>query len=431
MKTRGRYLHFKTTKMARTFSLSIILIFSLHLQAQTSLTLEQCEAKFVKNNFSLLSAQYNIDAAKALTIQAKLWENPVISSELNAINPTNNKSFDIGKNGQKAIAIQQLIYMGGKKQKQIEIARLNEQLAILEFQDLLRNLKFQLRQTFYNIYFNQERIATAGYQINNLDSLVNSYASQSKKGNVPIKDYVRLQALLVDLNNQKMELLKNNTEQLSKMSVLLGDSTSLIPSVPKEFLNKYIQTLNLNVFDLEQIATQERPDIKINEEQVQGNILNVGLQKAMRVPDLNLGTAWDQHGGAFNNQVNLTLGVALPIWNRNKGNIKNAEVLVSQSKLDRQAAQFSLNAEVQMAYKNWLDVQHNYKSLSNVNSDNYDSVYIGIVENFRKGNINILDFTDFIESYNQLKLHINELKQNVVMTSEVIITVVNKDVFKN
>jgi len=425
------YLHFKSAPMRSIFSLCILLIFSAPSYAQASLTLEQCEAKFLKNNLALLSAQYNIDAAKALTIQARLWDNPIVSGELNAINPNNNKSFDIGKNGQKAIAIQQLIYMGGKKQKQIEIAKLNQQLASLEFQDLLRNLKFQLRQTFYNIYFNQERIATAGYQINNLDSLVSSYASQSKKGNVPIKDFVRLQALLVDLNNQKMELLKNNTEQLSNMSILLGDSSEFVPNVPKTYLNKYIQPLPLQVFELEQIAAQERPDYEITAQQLQSNQLNLGLQKAMRVPDLNLGTAWDQHGGAFNNQVNLTLGIALPLWNRNQGNIKNAEALTSQSKIDRQAAQFSLNAEVQMAYKNWLDVQHNYALLSNVNSDNYDAVYVGIVGNFRKGNINILDFTDFIESYNQLKLHLNELKQNVVMTSETINTVVNKDVFKN
>jgi len=415
-------------KLFRLNLLIYFLFLQLSASAQVEKSLEQCEMQFLKNNLTLLSAQYNIDAAQALIIQARLWENPVVSGELNAINPVNNKKFDIGKNGQKAIAIQQLIYMGGKKQKQIELAKLNQQLAALEFQDLLRNLKFQLRQTFYNIYFNKERIATSRYQIDHLDSLVNSYAVQSKKGNVSIKDFVRLQALLVDLNNQKMELLKSNAEQLAKMSVLLGDSSDLIPMVSKNYLNKYLPSSSLNVYELEQVALQERPDFQISSMLIKSNQTNLELQKSLRVPDLNLGTAWDQNGGAFNNQVNLIFSIGLPLWNRNQGNIKNAEALISQSKLDRQLAQFTLNAEVQMAYKNWLEVQRNYKSFSSVNLENYDAVFVGIIENFRKGNISILDFTDFIESYNQLKLHFNELRKNVVMTSEAINMVVNKNV---
>lgn len=416
--------------MLRTFSLVFFLLIQIAVFAQSAKTLEQCEAQFLKNNLALLSAQYNIDAAKAITIQARLWDNPIVNAELNAHNPQNNSYFDFGSKGQKAVAIQQIIYMGGKKQKQVEIAKINEQLSTLEFQDLLRNLKFELRQSFYNVYFNQEKIATAGYQINNLDSLVMAYANQSAKGNVPIKDYVRLQALLVDLKNQKMELLKNNIEELSKIFLLTGDSATFTPSVPVDFLKKYTSNESLNVFELEQQAKQHRPDYEITTKQIQSNELNVALQKSLRVPDLNLGTAWDQHGGAFNNQVNMTMGFSIPLWNKNQGNIKYANSIVEQSKVNQRSAQFNLSNEVQSVYKNWSEVQSNYKQLSKINSDNYDSVYYGIVGNFRKGNISILDFTDFIESYNQLKLHLNQLKQNLVISSEMINMVVNEEVFK-
>ncbi len=417
--------------MLRSFVLYILLVIAINGQSQSSLTLDQCEAKFLKNNLSLLAEQYNIDAAKALTIQAKLWDNPIIGAELNAYNPQNKSSFDIGAHGQKSLAIQQLVYLGGKKTKQIEIAKLNEKFAALEFQDLLRNLKFELRQTFYDIYFNKEKISSSTLQISNLDTLVNSYAIQSGKGNVPIKDYVRLQALLIDLKNQKMDLLKANVALQSNMSLLLGDSVTLNPSVEKTYLNKYLKTTQLNVFELEQLAIQQRPDFEISSKQIQNNQLNLGLQKALRVPDVNIGSSWDQHGGAFNNQINLTLGIALPLWNKNQGNIKYAEALTSQSKIDHLATTFKLNAEVQAAFKNWVDVVENYKQLNGANVESYDSVYYGILNNFKKGNITILDFTDFVESYNMLRLHLNELKQNIVVNAEQINTVVNKDVFKN
>ena len=417
--------------MLRYFSLCILMTLCIGAMSQTAMTMEQSEAKFLKNNLSLLAQQYNIDGAKALTIQAKLWDNPLLSAELNAYNPQKNSSFDIGANGQKSMAIQQLVYMGGKKKKQIEIAKLNEQFATLEFQDLLRNLKFELRQTFYNIYFNKEKLISSSLQISNLDTLVNSYAIQSGKGNVPIKDYVRLQALLIDLKNQKMDLLKANVELVSNMNLLLGDSSLFEPIVEKTYLNKYIETNTISVFELEQLAIQQRPDFEISSKQIQNNELNLGLQKSLRVPDVNIGSSWDQHGGAFNNQINLTFGIALPLWNKNQGNIKYAQAMTSQSQIDHLATTFKLNSQVQAAYKNWRDVVNNYKQLNGANVENYDTVYFGILNNFKKGNITILDFTDFIESYNMLRLHLNELKQNIVITAENINTVVNKDVFKN
>ena len=63
----------------------------------------------------LLAEQYNIEASKAAVIQAKIWEQPFFSGEFNAINPQNNRVFDIGAKGQKALAIDQLIYLGGKR----------------------------------------------------------------------------------------------------------------------------------------------------------------------------------------------------------------------------------------------------------------------------------------------------------------------------
>ena len=122
--------------------------------AQKAVTLEDCESQFLKNNLFLLASHYNIDASKALTIQARIWDNPVISAELNAYNPDRDKYFDIGKQGQKVFGIEQLIYLGGKKRNEIKLAQTNEQLAELQFNDLLRTLKLQLRKSFYTVYYN-------------------------------------------------------------------------------------------------------------------------------------------------------------------------------------------------------------------------------------------------------------------------------------
>ena len=112
------------------------------------LSLPQAEERFLKMNLWLLAEQYNVDAQQALVIQARLWNNPTLSSELNAYNPERDKFFDVGKAGQKVFALEQVIMLGGKRKNQIALAKENAHLASLELNDLLRNLKFQLRTSF-------------------------------------------------------------------------------------------------------------------------------------------------------------------------------------------------------------------------------------------------------------------------------------------
>lgn len=415
--------------MIKNLILFISLLISYNSIGQTVSSLSDCETIFLKNNLSLLAAQFNIDGAKALTIQAKLWDNPYLSTEFNARNPENGKYFDIGQSGQKAASIQQLIYMGGKKKAQIELAKNNQVIAALDFQDLLRNLKFELKRCFYTLYFNNKKLELSNQQINNLDTLVKSYGVQSAKGNVSIKDYLRLQSLLIDLKNERMETIKSNIEEEANLNILLADSVQVNPVLKESFFNKYIGPLHLNLFDLEQQALLLRPDFGIALQNVKTNEININLQKAMRVPDITLGSSWDQHGGAFDNQINLTLGLPLPLWNKNQGNIKYAESMTSMAKTDKQSEELKLKAEVTGTYKKWLEANNNFKQLLESNIDNYESVYQGVLYNFKKGNIGILDFTDFLESYNQMRAHFNELKKTVVLSSEALNNVVNKELF--
>ena len=69
------------------------------LQAQT-LTLKDAGQLFLKQNLSLIAARYDMDIAQAQVLQARLFENPVISLEQNVYNRLNGKYFDMGKDGE-------------------------------------------------------------------------------------------------------------------------------------------------------------------------------------------------------------------------------------------------------------------------------------------------------------------------------------------
>jgi cobalt-zinc-cadmium efflux system outer membrane protein len=56
-------------------------------------------------------------------------------------------------------------------------------------------------------------------------------------------------------------------------------------------------------------------------------------------------------------------------------------------------------------------------------------VYKGVLTNFQKSNIDILEFTDFMESYRQAIVQLNELKKKVSLSAEELNTTINKDLF--
>ena len=92
------------------------------LQAQT-LTLKDAGQLFLKQNLSLIAARYDMDIAQAQVLQARLFENPVISLEQNVYNRLNGKYFDMGKDGESGVEIEQVISIAGQRSNRIRLEK--------------------------------------------------------------------------------------------------------------------------------------------------------------------------------------------------------------------------------------------------------------------------------------------------------------------
>ena len=415
--------------MKKLFALFLLITTNQMVLAQKTVTLEDCESQFLKNNLFLLASHYNVDASKALTIQSRIWENPMITAELNAYNPDRNKYFDIGKQGQKVFGIEQLIYLGGKKRNEIKLAKTNEELAELQFNDLLRTLKLQLRKSFYTVYYNTKSLETTDKQLAHIEALINSYSVQAQKGNIPLKDVVRLQSLYLNFKNDRLEVINDNIEEQANLKLLLNATEEIVPDVSKEEFNKYLKIIDFDLKSFENEAIANRPDYLARQKEIDANELNVKWQKSLSVPDITLGAKYDQRSGAFNNEANLTVGIPLPLWNQNKGNIKYAQTILAQSKVEKQNFDLQLQNEIISAWNKWDESRKNYVVIKpSVNSD-FEAVYNGILTNFQKRNISLLEFTDFMESYNQVNIQVNELKKKLALSAEELNSTINKDLF--
>ncbi|HLY71932.1 MAG TPA: TolC family protein, partial [Puia sp.] len=117
------------------------------------LKLPQAEKLFLDSNLQLLAQHYNIDAQRALVIQARLWPNPNFSISHGLYSGTLNQFFPTGANDETSATLSQLLLLAGKRNKQIKLAQENTKLSEYQFFDLLRTLKYTLRTDFFNIYY--------------------------------------------------------------------------------------------------------------------------------------------------------------------------------------------------------------------------------------------------------------------------------------
>ncbi len=151
------------------------------------INLDSAERLFISGNYSLLAQKYNIDAQKALVIQAKLWPNPNLSFDHGPVIPFNDPTANpphstFFTNSENAASLSQLILLAGKRNKQIKLAEANAILSEYQFFDLLRTLKYTLRTDFFNIYYLQESAKVYEVEIRALMQIVNAFARAGRQG---------------------------------------------------------------------------------------------------------------------------------------------------------------------------------------------------------------------------------------------------------
>ncbi len=377
------------------------------------MSLLECENAFQQNNLQLLAEQYSINMADADILQAKIWELPQMSGYINAYNPQDKRVLDAGR--AKGFEVTQLIYMGGKKKNEIAFAKSNKELAQLQFSQLLVELRTQLHTNYYNLYYEKLKLENTNKQLGYMNDLLKAYKVQSAKGNVSLKDEVRLQSIVIQLNNDKVNINKNLLEFEQSLKVLTGITENIEPKISDEEAKLVLTAQPFGDDDeLKRKALENNADYLFILKLIDNSKLYAQWQKSLNVPDLNVGAEYDQASGTFNNEINLKVGIPIPLWKSNKGNVEKANYAIKQNQKNAEFQKLNLETKVQSAFQIWKTQYDQLAEIKSTDLSNLDLVYDGMLKNFRNGNISLIEFTDFMESYRQTALQIYDMKNDLM-----------------
>lgn len=415
--------------MKKIYFTAIPIVFAIQTQAQ-NVTLDNLEAAFLQKNYALIANKYNVDKIDAEIIQEKLWHNPTLSiSEVNLWKTYNIEEQPYlfgkyGKNQQISVELEQLIETAGKRKKRVAIKQLEKNSALFEYEELLRELKKELRQT----YFSLARIQSEKKELQNstdlFEQMTTQYQRQADLKNVPKADFYRLQTELIGLQKEQIELENQEIEYINKLRLLTQNFDLNVNEIDFSRFNMNSKSISFNV---KQLAKEQNITLKKQENEINLAEKHLVLEKAQRTPDLTFQINYDRGGNIMRDFVGIGVSVDLPIFNTNKGNIKASEIALSQQQMTKNALHTELDISIDRIQNqiNQLDkALIQWKKLNNQEQ-------LTMIDNYKKHlqnkQITLLEFIDFTQAYRESQKAYLDLLENYQNTFEELNYIVGQD----
>lgn len=316
------------------------------------LSLDEAVALFLRQNFDLLISKFGIEYAKAQQITARLFPNPVLSvGTVGAI----GQGQTLARTGQIYPQIQQLFEMAGKRGYRIESAAFGARSAEANFEDAIRQLTFTVKDTYYRVQLAQRRLALAEENRDRFTRILEVNTIRFKKGYIAEVDLIRIRLQVVDFQSQIIQAIQEANQARADLRVLLGLSPTVDLLLTTELDYHPVEP---DIAVLRKLALETRPDIRMKRLVQSQRMADLRLAKAYRIPDITAGAGIALQGpqGPDNQQqLGFSLGVPLPLFNRNQGGIAQAEVSVQVADAELQKAIVQVENDVEIAYRNLLE----------------------------------------------------------------------------
>jgi len=395
-------------------------------QDTLKLTIGEAETLFLNKNLDLIAQKYSIDSAKATVITAKLYDNPDFSYSNAFYNASTHHFFD----PEMSVQVSQLIRLAGKRNKSIDLAKSGIDVAQYQLYDLLRTLRFVLRNDFYNIYFLEQSSKLYQLEIASLQKIVPAFEDQVKKGFMAPVDVLRIQSQLYTLQAEYDNLQTHIDNIQSELKVLIRANPSIyfLPVAPISDLNNQVVS-QTNYQSLIDSAIVNRPDLKALNANIVFTNYNLRLQKAYAKPDITIGANYDRLGSYVQDYNAIGISIPLPLFNRNQGNIQNAKIQTEVNKTLYESALDKIKSEVTTSYITALRAEKLLLGFDPKFEENMKDLIAQVTINFQKKNITMLEFLDYYNSYKQNVLQINQLRFNKMSALEQLNFSVGKIIF--
>ena len=415
--------------MKKIYYTAIPIVLAIQTQAQ-NITLDNLEATFLQKNYALIANKFNVDRIDAEIIQEKLWQNPTLSiSEVNLWKTYNVEEQPYlfgkyGKNQQISVELEQLIETAGKRKKRVAIKELEKNSALFEYEELLRELKKELRQTYFSLARIQSEKKELQNSVDLFEQMMTQYQRQADLKNVPKADFYRLQTELIGLQKDQIELENQEIEYINKLRLLTQNSDLNVNEIDFSRFNSHSKSIPFNA---KQLAKEQNIALKKQENEINLAEKQLILEKVQRTPDLAFQVIYDRGGNIMRDFVGVGVSIDLPIFNTNKGNIKASEIVLNQQQITKNALNSELDISIDRLQNQISQLDKALIQWKKLNNQEQLTMIDNYKKHLQNKQITLLEFIDFTQAYRESQKAYLDLLENYQNTFEELNYIVGQD----
>ncbi|NGZ11969.1 MAG: TolC family protein [Nitrospira sp. LK70] len=365
--------------------------------AVQKLTVDETMSLFLKQNLDLLLAHYGIDAAKGRQITARLFPNPTLN--VNTLSAY-TQGCNLTNCGMVGPSVSQLFEVAGKRGYRIKAADLEASSVEAGFEDVVRQLVFVLKDSYFNLQRQRGHLAIDQKA---LDILSKSFQSSGRRSDSDI-DRVRLGLLTVNTEAEVLKDLQAVEDASGDLRVLLR----LSPDVEIELETPLIfYPKELKLAELVSYAVENRPDIRARRIVLDKRKTELKLARVIPYPNVTAQLGYmvqGPHGPDNQQQWGIGFSVPLPVFDRNQGGIVEAEVAIRAAQTEVDKATVLIQNEVSVSYRRFL---HARKLVDATNGaiEHSSMVFQAAQEGYSKKEVGILDLESARRSYGETEIN--------------------------
>ena len=400
-------------------------------------TLEQAQARFMQANFQLLAQHFAIDVANSAIRQALLRDNPNLQLEVNAYNPNTKSFFPLARQtdpqnptgGTFVAQIQQLIDISGRRSKLVQLSRTGVAVQQAAFEDLLRQARFQLVQSFYNVVAERRKLNFTEQERTQLGRLLAGYRERLRLGTVASYEVTRLELEQQSLERDRSDQLNQLTQDQATLRVLLATAGAVfVAPEGVEFLPPAPAAVPA-LADLQTQAFALRPDLRAATEQTAYTQQNLAVQKSLAVPKLMVGADYASQGNTYVHYFGLQSAIDLPVFNRNQGNIQAAKVGIQQSGFALNGVHLQVEQDVASAYEQLQRAIGLRQSITPDYLARTANVSRDAVADYNRRLIDLVSFIDKFRAYKEAQLGLIDISSRLLQAEQQVNFATNAKVF--
>jgi len=369
----------------------------------SKISLDQAIDLALVHNHSIKATRTLILQNRAQEITANLRPNPTFEADTQFVpffSPQYFSGENLNETQQFDVGISYLFERGRKRQRRLQAAQDQTSVTRAQVADAERTLAFNVGQQFVSVLLAESTLQFALQDLQSFQKTVDIGAAQLKAGAISEGDYLKISLQLLQFQTDV------SAARLARVQALVGLREFLgYDAVPADFDvigNLAYQPLKANQEDLQIRALRDRPDFRAAELGITAAQSQILLAKANGKVDVD-GT-YDFTHVSGENTASLFVNFALPVFNRNQGEIARTGYALTQAQEQKQAASDTVLSDVANAYE---AVRSNDEIVQL-----YISGYLKQAEDsrdiseyaYRRGAASLLDFLDAERSYRAIQL---------------------------